>query len=57
MFHVLGERERDRFITALGEIVPADGHYYVLGDARQDNRATYGITPAELDWRFSETDE
>ncbi|MFB6106570.1 MAG: class I SAM-dependent methyltransferase [Halobacteriaceae archaeon] len=52
MFHVLGDRERDRFVDVLGDVVVSGGRYLVLGDARTDDRRTYGITPAELRRRF-----
>lgn len=52
MFHVLGDRERDRFITGLGDIVDEGGLYCVLGDVRFDERAIYGLTPEELRTRF-----
>lgn len=52
MFHVLGDRERDQFITGLGDIVRPGGLYCVLGDARSDARAIYGLTPDELRTRF-----
>jgi SAM-dependent methyltransferase len=52
MFHVLGDRERDRFVAGLGDVVPSGGLYCVLGDARGDERASYGITPPELRERF-----
>ena len=54
MFHVLGDRERDRFVAGLGEVVRPGGLYCVLGDARSDDRGVYGITPAELRRRFGE---
>ncbi|KTG27727.1 class I SAM-dependent methyltransferase [Haloferax profundi] len=54
MFHLLGDRERDRFVTELGAIVPRGGLYCVLGDARYDERSTYGISPGELRRRFSD---
>ncbi|WP_114577720.1 class I SAM-dependent methyltransferase [Saliphagus sp. LR7] len=52
MFHVLGDRERDRFVAALGEVVRPGGLYCVLGDARRDENEVYGITPAEIRRRF-----
>ena len=54
MFHVLGERERDRFVAGLGEVVPSGGLYCVLGDARREDREVYGITPEEIRARFGE---
>jgi SAM-dependent methyltransferase len=54
MFHVLGEHERDRFVAGLDEVVRPGGLYCVVGDARYDDRAVYGITPAELRRRFGE---
>jgi SAM-dependent methyltransferase len=57
MFHVLGDRERDRFVAGLGAVVPSGGLYCVLGDARSDDRAIYGITPGELRRRFGEAGE
>lgn len=56
MLHVLGDRERDRFIEGLDEIVPSGGLYCVLGDARRDERDLYGLTPAELRRRFGAAD-
>jgi SAM-dependent methyltransferase len=55
MFHVLGDRERDRLVAGLGEVVPSGGLYCVLGDARSDDRAIYGITPEEIRRRFGGT--
>ena len=54
MFHVLGDRERDRFVEGLAEVVQSGGLYCVLGDARTGDRAVYGITPGELRRRFGE---
>jgi len=56
MFHVLGDRERDRFIAGLGDVVRRGGLYCVLGDVRSDERAVYGITPDELRTRFGNAD-
>ncbi|MFB6171229.1 MAG: class I SAM-dependent methyltransferase [Haloarculaceae archaeon] len=55
MFHVFGAEERDRFVDGLGRVVPRGGLYCVLGDARNDEREVYGITPAELRDRFAAT--
>lgn len=52
MFHVLGDRERDRFVRGLAAVLPRGGRYFVLGDARDDDRTLYGITPGELRQRF-----
>lgn len=52
MLHILGDRERDLFIDALGDIVPSGGLYYVLGDARRSAGDMYGITPSEIQRRF-----
>ena len=52
MFHILGARERERFVDALGTVVRPGGLYCVLGDARRDDRHTYGITPPEIRRRF-----
>ncbi|MFB6184043.1 MAG: class I SAM-dependent methyltransferase [Haloarculaceae archaeon] len=52
MFHVLGDRERDRFVAGLGTVLDDGGLYCVLGDARTDERDVYGITPEELRARF-----
>ncbi|MFB6080159.1 MAG: class I SAM-dependent methyltransferase [Haloferacaceae archaeon] len=52
MFHVLGDRERDRFVAGLGAVVRPGGRYCVLGDARRDDRTIYGLTPGELRARF-----
>lgn len=54
MLHLLGDRERDRFIAGLGSVVRTGGIYCVLGDARNDDRSIYGITPGELEERFGE---
>lgn len=54
MFHVLGDRERDKFIDGLGEVLRSGGLYCVLGDASHRGRPGYGITPAELRRRFDE---
>ena len=53
MFHVLGDRERDRLVAGLGEIVERGGLYCVLGDAPRDDRTMYGITPDEIRRRFA----
>lgn len=53
MFHLLGERERQRFVAVLGQVVPPGGIYYVLGDARETGGVLYGITPWELQARFA----
>ena len=54
MLHVLGDRERDRFIDGLGDVLDSGGLYCVLGDARRAERDIYGITPEELRERFRE---
>jgi SAM-dependent methyltransferase len=51
-FHVLGDAERDRVVAGLETVVRPGGLYCVLGDARRDPRAAYGVTPAELRSRF-----
>ena len=56
MLHVLGDRERDRFIDGLGDVVASGGLYFVLGDARRIESETYGITPAEIRDRFRAVD-
>ena len=56
MLHILGDRERDRFIDGLGDVLDTGGLYCVLGDARRRGRDTYGITPAEIRARFREPD-
>lgn len=48
MFHVLGDRERDRFVAGLGEVVPSGGLYCVFGDARRAESEIYGLIPAEV---------
>lgn len=52
MLHLLGDRERDLFVDGLGAVVRPGGLYCVLGDARTDRRAVYGVTPEELEARF-----
>jgi len=52
MFHVLGGAERERFVDGLRDVVRPGGCYFVLGDARTDDRTAYGVTPAELRARF-----
>jgi cyclopropane fatty-acyl-phospholipid synthase-like methyltransferase len=56
MFHVLGDRERDRFVDGLASLLPAGGSYVVLGDARRDPEELYGISPAEVRSRFRPAD-
>lgn len=56
MFHILGDRERDRFIDGLGDVLASGGLYCVLGDARRTEHDIYGITPAEIRNRFQEAD-
>lgn len=56
MFHILGDRERDRFVDALGELLVSGGLYCVLGDARRTERGIYGITPTEIWDRFQAAD-
>ncbi|GAA0533899.1 class I SAM-dependent methyltransferase [Halorubrum ejinorense] len=52
MFHILGDRERDRFIDGLADVVRPGGLYCVLGDARRSNGEIYGLTPDEIRTRF-----
>lgn len=56
MFHVLGDRERDRFIAGLTAIVEPGGLYCVLGDARRRPDDIYGLTPEEIRRRFDAVD-
>lgn len=56
MLHILGDRERDRFVDGLGDVLARGGLYCVLGDARRTERERYGITPAEIRNRFREAD-
>lgn len=56
MLHILGDRERDRFVDGLGAVVPRGGLYCVLGDARRSKSDVYGITPGEIRRRFREVD-
>jgi hypothetical protein len=56
MLHILGDRERDRFVDGLGDVLDSGGLYCVLGDARRAEREIYGITPAEIRDRFREAD-
>jgi 2-polyprenyl-3-methyl-5-hydroxy-6-metoxy-1,4-benzoquinol methylase len=56
MLHILGDRERDRFIDGLGDVVASGGLYCVLGDARRVESEIYGITPEEIQARFREAD-
>ncbi|WP_435074576.1 class I SAM-dependent methyltransferase [Halorubrum sp. HHNYT27] len=52
MFHILGDRERDRFVESLADVVRSGGLYCVLGDARRTDGDIYGLTPDELRSRF-----
>lgn len=52
MFHVLGDRERDRLAAGLEEIVRSGGRYCVLGDVAHRSDPRYGISPGELERRF-----
>mgnify|MGYP000067647881 CR=1 FL=1 len=52
MFHILGDRERDRLVEGLSTVIPRGGLYCVLGDARRQTGDIYGITPDELGARF-----
>jgi SAM-dependent methyltransferase len=52
MFHVLGDRERDRFVDGLSRVISSGGLYCVLGDARRQLGESYGISPTELRERF-----
>jgi SAM-dependent methyltransferase len=54
MLHVLGDRERDRFVAGLADVLEPGGLYCVLGDARTHPRDAYGITPDELRRRFGD---
>jgi SAM-dependent methyltransferase len=56
MLHILGDRERDRFIDELGDVLVSGGLYCVLGDARRRERDVYGITPGEIRSRFRQAD-
>lgn len=53
MFHLLADRERERFVDVLGTILDPGGAYFVLGDARSDPTSGYGISPGELRARFN----
>lgn len=57
MFHVLGDRERDRMAAGLTDVTRPGGLYCVLGDARADDRHVYGISPGEMRRRFVESGE
>lgn len=52
MFHVLGDRERDRLVGSLADVVRPGGLYCVLGDARRPDGGIYGLTPDEIRSRF-----
>nr|ASK38315.1 hypothetical protein [Halorubrum lacusprofundi] len=39
MPHILGDRERDRFIDGFGDVLDSGGLYCMLGDARRTERA------------------
>ncbi|WP_276274010.1 class I SAM-dependent methyltransferase [Haloarcula litorea] len=54
MFHILGASERDRFIAGLDTVVEPGGLVCLLGDARRQPDAIYGITPAEVRRRFGD---
>lgn len=56
MFHVLGTRERDRFVDGLADVLAHGGLYCVLGDARRTEQGVYGISPEEIRGRFREAD-
>lgn len=56
MLHILGDRERDRFIDGLGDVLASGGLYCVLGDARRTEREIYGITLGEIRDRFRKAD-
>ncbi|MFO8114753.1 MAG: class I SAM-dependent methyltransferase [Halorubrum sp.] len=56
MLHILGDRERDRFVDGLGDVLASGGLYCVLGDARRTEREIYGITPGEIRDRFRRAD-
>lgn len=56
MFHILGDRERDRFIDGLRDVLASGGLYCVLGDARRAERDIYGLTPDEIRRRFRDAD-
>ena len=56
MFHVLSSADRDSFVDGLEAVLAPGGHYCVLGDVRNNQRETYGITPGELRSRFRPVD-
>lgn len=56
MFHLLGDWERDRFVSGLSAVVASGSLYAVLGDIRRDSRSIYGITPSEIQARFSQAE-
>ncbi len=56
MFHLLGYHERDRFVDGLAEVIRPSGLYCMLGDARANERAIYGISPDEMRRRFRAAD-
>jgi SAM-dependent methyltransferase len=52
MFHTLGDAERDQFVAGLTRVLEPSGAYVVVGDVRADRRATYGLSPEEVEARF-----
>ena len=57
MYHIFAPTERDVFVTALYRVLRSGRRYLVLGDAKQDPKAVYGISPTELRERFISGDE
>ena len=56
MYHIFGPTERDWFVDELSAVLPPGGRYLVLGDAKQDSRSLYGLSPTELRDRFRTED-
>lgn len=56
MFHVLGNRERERFVDVLATVLPRGGRYFSLCDERLDGTpmGDYGVSREELHRRFNE---
>lgn len=53
MFHLLGDRERNRYLEGVDAVVEPSGLYGVLGDDSQVGGRYYGFTPDEVRRRFA----
>lgn len=56
MFHVLTPWDRGAFVDGLETVLAPGGLFCLLGDVRQHETETYGISPSEIRRRFRRAD-